>query len=104
MEVYEPRKAAKKTGDDDMIKWTTDMKEMRQLRNMLVERYRDMKEWGCTREHIVNGRSLKNRALIDYLHDRIEFLSEKIENDTTESPTTKRRQAGPARGQRGGSQ
>lgn len=77
---------------------TRDMKEMKQLRKMLVERHRDMKEWGCTREHIVNGRSLKNRALIKFLHDRIEFLGVKIEEHKTQAPPPKRRQTKPARG------
>lgn len=79
-----------------------DISEVKELRAMLRQRHRDMKEWGCTRLHIVNGRRLKNNALINYLHERIEFLSARIEAHGNQPPAKKRRQVGPSRGRRGG--
>ncbi len=85
-----------------MTKNEMDKSEMKELRAMLRQRHRDMKEWGCTRIHLVNGRRLKNNALIDYLHERIEFLSARIAAHENQPPARKRRQVGPSRGRRGG--
>ena len=84
------------------MKEDIDKKEIRRLRGMLRQRHRAMKEMGCTRVHMVNGKRLKNGALIDYLHQRIEFLTRKIENRASEPAPRKRRVVGPARGRRGG--